>query len=215
MALDLPYIAIYISALSLLVSIFTYWRQRKRLTVDFDDTCFLFDSTKNIYLDDNHFFIPTPFGIQTGFSLINPGHCNISIFSLMAINLRTGKKQCIFLKSLIPDEYKNCQLKLRHSAQDISLPEIPARPSALIQSGEYLRIDLIIFPDEDTTEEDSILVTFKSTNTSFLHRICRSTSSEKRKYRTYEKIYSLSEAERITFIKAPISQTENQGQQEL
>lgn len=211
---NLSYIAICISALSLLVSIFTYWRQRKRLTVDFDDTCFLFDSTKNIYLDDNHFYIPTPFGIQTGFSLINPGHCNISIFSLMAINLRTGRKQCILLKSLIPDEYKNCQLKLYHSPQDISLPEIPDRPSALIRAGEYLRIDLIILPDKDTTEKDSILVTFKSTDTSLLHQSKRMAPSEKRKYRAYEKIYPLAEAERITFVKDPIAQTEDPEQQE-
>lgn len=186
---------------SLLVSLFTYWRQRKRLTVEFDNTCLIFNSMKNIYLNDNLFALPAPFGVEIGISLVNPGHCNISIFDLMVINQRTGRRQSFLLKSLIPDVYKNCQLKIYLSEKERSLPEIPERPSALIRSGEYVRIDLVILTETDTNNTDALLITFKSTDTSWINRSIYNKKSKKHIYHAYEKTYSLSDAEVITFEK--------------
>lgn len=79
----MDFITVIISLAALLLSLLSYLRERRLITVDFDTNCFALDATKNIKAADNIFEdSPNRYAIFTTAIIVNASTANSSYFDL-------------------------------------------------------------------------------------------------------------------------------------
>ena len=99
----MDFIPIIISLAALLLSLLSYLRERRLITVDFDTNCFALDVTKNIEAPNNVFENSTnQYAIFTTAIIVNASTSNSSYFDLRAYNPKTNENHFLCTLSSVP-----------------------------------------------------------------------------------------------------------------
>ena len=99
----MDFIPIIISLAALLLSLLSYLRERRLITVDFDTNCFALDVKKNIEAPNNIFENSTnQYAIFTTAIIVNASTTNSSYFDLRAYNPKTNENHFLCTLSSVP-----------------------------------------------------------------------------------------------------------------
>lgn len=188
--------SITISIASLAISLYTLWRQRKRITISFDPALFVLDPKKDILVLDE----PYPFASDVAFwftiHVINPSNVNLSFFDLRVFDPDTNKNHFILTKKTMVETLSHFPIHLRPYGPDGYTADIPEHNYGSIKAGDVMRLDIIVIRNLDVPLGDELTVSLKVPTTSIFHR-SRFSNTDRKIYRAYEHTYSLSGWEKV------------------
>lgn len=188
--------SITISIASLAISLYTLWRQRKRITISFDPALFVLDPKKDILVLNE----PYPFASDVAFwftiHVINPSNVNLSFFDLRVFDPDTNKNHFILTKKTMVENLSHFPIHLRPYGPDGYTADIPEHNYGSIKAGDVMRLDIIVIRNLDAPLGDELTVSLKVPTTSIFHRSLFS-NTDRKIYRAYEHTYSLSGWEKV------------------
>ena len=167
--------AIYISIFSLLISFLTLYRQRKRLTVTWQENCYVLNPKTDIFFKGEPYPTSAKVAFYTSVNIVNPSNVNMAFFDLRAFNPKTNENHFI-------------------ATQRSTLPEVQNNPLFITA------IDVLIFANKYVAIDDGIVVSMKVTDTSWFHRSLFSDTNRKI-YKAHEFFYNLKGYEEILVSK--------------
>lgn len=183
--------SIIFSIASLAISLYTLWRQRKRITISFDPALFFLDPKKDILILEK----PLPFASDVAFwftiHIINPSNVNLSFFDLRVFNPDTNKNHFILTKKTMVEAFSKSSIHLRAYGPDGYTADIPEHNYGSIKAGDVMRLDIIVIHNFYVPLGDKLTVSLKIPTTSIFHR-SRFSNTDRNIYRAYEHTYSIS-----------------------
>lgn len=166
--MDTPQIiAITISVISLSLSIITFYRQRKRLTVTFSDNVFVLNPRTSILLNGEPLPYDSPVAFYATINIVNPSHENMSFFDLRAFNPSTNANHFIATQrtSLANVNEPNVVIDCFEDGQTIFLATLPKRAFGELPAGSFTSLDVIVFANSAISLKEGITISFSVPDT--------------------------------------------------
>ena len=143
----MEFFTIFISLAALLISLLSYLRERRLITVDFSPNCFALDVNKNIIVADNIFKdAPHQYAIFTTAIIVNASIINSSYFDLRAYNPKTNENHFVCTLTSLPLLKNNPRLLIspfHPSTLGSFVIDLPNARYGSISSGDCLELFLI------------------------------------------------------------------------
>ena len=143
----MEFFTIFISLAALLISLLSYLRERRLITVDFSPNCFALDVEKNIIVADNIFKdIPHQYAIFTTAIIVNASVINSSYFDLRAYNPKTNENHFICTLTSLPSLKNNPRLLISPfgpSALENFVIDLPNARYGSMSSGACLELPIL------------------------------------------------------------------------
>lgn len=192
--INTSYLSLLIAVISLGFSIMTYRRQRKYLTVDWDNQYFALDTRYHVQ-DAKDVFKSFKFskGMYLTATIVNPCNVNMAYLDLRAFNPRTNENHMVATQVSVPylrDDPTVLVCPFNDSLFNNYFFELPPGKHGPLPVGTCTILHILIVFNPHVDLKDGVMVSFKSTDTSLFHRNKYSDTNRK-KYRTYEKLFSL------------------------
>lgn len=194
----MEFFTIFISLAALLLSLLSYLRERRLITVDFSPNCFALDVKKNIIVADNIFKdIPHQYAIFTTAIIVNASVINSSYFDLRAYNPKTNENHFICTLTSLPLLKNNPRLLISPfgpSALENFVISLPNAHYGSMSSGSCLELPILVILNENISIEEGITIEFKVPQYAWLpwQRSPKSTSNRK-KFKYYKVHYDLTD----------------------
>ena len=194
----MEFFTIFISLAALLISLLSYLRERRLITVDFSPNCFALDVKKNIIVADNIFKdIPHQYAIFTTAIIVNASVINSSYFDLRAYNPKTNENHFICTLTSLPLLKNNPRLLISPfgpSALENFVIALPYARYGSMSSGSCLELPILVILNENISIEEGITIEFKVPQYAWLpwQRSPKSTSNRK-KFKYYKVHYDLTD----------------------
>lgn len=194
----MDFITVIISLAALLLSLLSYLRERRLITVDFSPNCFALDVKKNIIVADNIFKdIPHQYAIFTTAIIVNASVINSSYFDLRAYNPKTNENHFICTLTSLPLLKNNPRLLISPfgpSALENFVIALPNARYGSMSSGSCLELPILVILNENISIEEGITIEFKVPQYAWLpwQRSPKSTSNRK-KFKYYKVHYDLTD----------------------
>lgn len=194
----MDFIPIIISLAALLLSLLSYLRERRLITVDFDVNCYALDVTKNIKSAGNIFEGSAhQYAIYTTAIIVNASTTNSSYFDLRAYNPKTNENHFLCTLSSLPLLKNTPSLLISPfglKALENFVVDLPKSRCGPIASGSCLELPILIVLNKNISIEEGISIEFKVPQYAWLpwHRSSVSTSNRK-KFKFYRVHYDLSD----------------------
>lgn len=185
--------AIYISLLSLLISIATLYRQRKRLTVTIDDNLYVLNPKTDVRLLDGSL---SPLSAEVAFyctiKIVNPSYINQSFFDLRAFNPKTNANHFIATRrtSFMNIDEPHLVLSPFHDKEVTFIATLPERTYGILPAGSFTCLDVLIYANQHVPLEDGIYISLHTSDTSLSHRSKFSVTNRKI-YASHEKFFDI------------------------
>ena len=201
----MDFIPIIISLAALLLSLLSYLRERRLITVDFNANCYALDVTKNIKVAGNIFKgSPHQYAIYTTAIIVNASTSNSSYFDLRAYNPKTNENHFLCTLSSLPLLKNEPSLLISPfgpKALENFVIDLPKSRCGPITSGSCLELPILIVLNKNISIEEGISIEFKVPQYAWLpwHRSSVSTSNRK-KFKFYRVHYDLSNFHKILSI---------------
>lgn len=198
----MDFIPIIISLAALLLSLLSYLRERRLITVDFNTNCFALDVTKNIEAPNNVFENSTnQYAIFTTAIIVNASTTNSSYFDLRAYNPKTNENHFLCTLSSVPWLRDNPSLLISPfgpKALENFIIDLPKSRCGPITSGSCLELPILVILNKNISIKEGICIEFKIPQYAWLpwHRSPLSTSNRK-KFKLYKVHYNLSNFHKI------------------
>ena len=195
--------AIYISIFSLLISFLTLYRQRKRLTVTWQENCYVLNPKTDIFFKGEPYPTSAKVAFYTSVNIVNPSNVNMAFFDLRAFNPKTNENHFIATqRSTLPEVQNNPLFITAFGLENLEnfFIKLPARKFGELNAGSYTSIDVLIFANKYVAIDDGIVVSIKVTDTSWFHRSLFSDTNRKI-YKAHEFFYNLKGYEEILVSK--------------
>lgn len=194
----MEFFTIFISLAALLLSLLSYLRERRLITVDFSPNCFALDVNKNIIVADNIFKdAPHQYAIFTTAIIVNASVINSAYFDLRAYNPKTNENHFICTLTSLPLLKNNPRLLISPfgpSALENFVIALPNARYGSISSGSCLELPILVILNENISIEEGITIEFKVPQYAWLpwQRSPKSTSNRK-KFKYYKVHYDLTD----------------------
>lgn len=194
----MEFFTIFISLAALLISLLSYLRERRLITVDFAPNCFALDVKKNIVVADNIFKdIPHQYAIFTTAIIVNASVINSSYFDLRAYNPKTDENHFICTLTSLPLLKNNPNLLISPfgpNALENFVIDLPNARYGSMSSGACLELPILVILNENISIEEGITIEFKVPQYAWLpwERSPKSTSNRK-KFKYYKIHYDLTD----------------------
>lgn len=194
----MEFFTIFISLAALLISLLSYLRERRLITVDFSPNCFALDVKKNIIVADNIFKdIPHQYAIFTTAIIVNASVINSSYFDLRAYNPKTNENHFICTLTSLPLLKNNPKLLISPfgpNALENFVIDLPNARYGSMSSGACLELPILVILNENISIEEGITIEFKVPQYAWLpwQRSPKSTSNRK-KFKYYKIHYDLTD----------------------
>lgn len=194
----MEFFTIFISLAALLISLLSYLRERRLITVDFAPNCFALDVKKNIVVADNIFKdIPHQYAIFTTAIIVNASVINSSYFDLRAYNPKTDENHFICTLTSLPLLKNNPKLLISPfgpNALENFVIDLPNARYGSMSSGACLELPILVILNENISIEEGITIEFKVPQYAWLpwQRSPKSTSNRK-KFKYYKVHYDLTD----------------------
>lgn len=198
----MDFIPVIISLAALLLSLLSYLRERRLITVDFDINCFAIDVTKNIKAPGNIFEdSPNRYAIFTTAIIVNASTVNSSYFDLRAYNPKTNENHFLCTLSSLPLLKNKPSLLISPfgpKALENFVIDLPKSRCGPITSGSCLELPILIVLNKHISIKEGVSIEFKVPQYAWLpwHRSSVSTSNRK-KFKFYRVHYDLSDFHKI------------------
>lgn len=198
----MDFISIIISLAALSLSLLSYLRERRLITVDFDANCFALDVTKNIETHNNVFENSTnQYAIFTTAIIVNASTTNSSYFDLRAYNPKTNENHFLCTLSSVPWLKDHPSLLISPfgpKALENFIIDLPKSRYGPITSGSCLELPILVILNKNISIKEGICIEFKIPQYAWLpwHRSPLSTSNRK-KFKLYKVHYNLSNFHKI------------------
>lgn len=182
----MDFITVIISLAALLLSLLSYLREIRLITVDFDANCFALDVTKNIKAADNIFEdSPNRYAIFTTAIIVNASTANSSYFDLRAYNPKTNENHFLCTLSSLPLLKNKPSLLISPfgpRALENFVIDLPKSRCGPITSGSCLELPILIVLNKNISIEEGVSIEFKVPQYAWLpwHRSSVSTSNRKK-----------------------------------
>lgn len=140
--------AIYISIFSLLISFLTLYRQRKRLTVTWQENCYVLNPKTDIFFKGEPYPTSAKVAFYTSVNIVNPSNVNMAFFDLRAFNPKTNENHFIATqRSTLPEVQNNPLFITAFGLENLEnfFIKLPARKFGELNAGSYTSIDVLIF----------------------------------------------------------------------
>ena len=190
-------LSIIFTALSVLFSGYTLYRQRKHLTVDFDTNCYLLDPKTQI--EDAYNFcqnVKSSKAIYLQITIVNPSFVNMAYLDLRAFNPVTNANHFVATARSIPElmDHRNLFLKpFGDDALEKFFIEIPECKHGSLPAGSCVTLDVLVFINDQVDTSQGIVIDFKSTKKTWFHRSPWSDTNRKC-YTHYSRVYQLNKS---------------------
>lgn len=194
----MEFFTIFISLAALLISLLSYLRERRLITVDFAPNCFALDVKKNIVVADNIFKdIPHQYAIFTTAIIVNASVINSSYFDLRAYNPKTDENHFICTLTSLPLLKNNPKLLISPfgpNALENFVIDLPNARYGSMSSGACLELPILVILNENISIEEGITIEFKVPQYAWLpwQRSPKSISNRK-KFKYYKIHYDLTD----------------------
>lgn len=187
MTLDAKAISMLISFISLGISIFTLWKNRKRLTVYFPE--------KLEVVPDNCLFLVTGQsevssygeGFLITLEIVNPSPNDIAFFDLRVFNPSNNQNHYLLTRKTLLPKFKSSYIGLITFNNNFELT-IPEANYGIFKSNSFTRIDIFIMVSHNIS--DQLNLSFKvAKNSLFKDKFA---ITNRKKYKKYSKDFDLS-----------------------
>lgn len=186
-------IANAISILSLIVAYLGYRKTRKTVTVDFAPSCYFLDPKKDIISSDNLIHgVKATRALYTTIDIVNSSSVNMAYMDLRAFDPISNANHFIATYKSLPF-LQNQNLLLSpfgpNSLDNFAIT-LPDRIFAPLPAGSYTSIDVLIFINDNVDTSHGVMVSIKTTETTFFKRSPYSDTNRK-KFKAYNFLYDI------------------------
>lgn len=194
----MEFFTIFISLAALLISLLSYLRERRLITVDFSPNCFALDVNKNIIVADNIFKdAPHQYAIFTTAIIVNASIINSSYFDLRAYNPKTNENHFVCTLTSLPLLKNNSRILISpfHPCTLGSFViDLPNARYGSISSGDCLELPILVILNKNISIEEGVSIEFKVPQYAWFpwQRSPMSTSNRK-KFKYYKVHYDLTD----------------------
>lgn len=187
-------IPVLISALSFAVSVITLRRQRKHLTVDWDNEMYAIDPRYHVK-DAKGIFKSLKFtkGMYLTATIVNPSNVNMAYLDLRAFNPRTNENHIVATQNSVPylrDDPTVLVCPFGENNLNNHFFKLPNGIHGPLPVGTCTILHILVIFNPHVDLKDGIVISFKSTEWSLFHRSPYSETNRK-VYRYYHKYFSL------------------------
>lgn len=184
-----------ISVISLLISLWTLRKQRKRLTVTFDQNMMVLDPQSDILVGGIPYPVKSDVAFYFSISIVNPSSVNMSFFDLRVFNPENNINQYILTRKTLVSEVKSQHVLIPSYGEQGLYVDIPMRTFGTIKAGEMKSLEIIVFHNLSIPIGHLLTVSFKIPDTSIWHR-SRFAVTNRKIYRAYDWTYNISNYEK-------------------
>lgn len=200
-------VSLIISFLSLLISFLTLYAQRKRLLVTWIPNLYILDPKSDILVDGYPYPVASNVAFYGNVDIVNPSKSDISFFDLRAFNPKTNTNHYLLTKRSIFPTLKDSPILLAPFPEDQYFVTIPERKFGMLRAGSYTSLDLVVYANPNIPLGTEIMISFKVSDTSLLHRSFYS-NTNRIIFKEYHFTYSIKGYEDILSKKIKINRNE-------
>ncbi|MBS6888597.1 MAG: hypothetical protein KH200_11910 [Clostridium sp.] len=181
------FISIFISILSLCITLFNLYINRKKLDVVIEDEL---DKIDNIYTNYFEYKNQDPSlnfgcGKVCFIKVVNPSPKDIAFFDLRVVDL-DNMKPLFFISSAVLELTNLTKEKIFYGSNDVMAKvNIPHSNYGVFKSNSFTRIDVPFYPSETTTK---VLVSFKVAISSIQPN---TEAGYRKKFKYYKKVFNI------------------------
>lgn len=191
------------STISLTISFITLYRQRKRIDVTWDPNVLVLNPKTDILISNEPYPVDALVAFYTTIKIINPSRCDMAFFDLRAFNPRTNENHYILTKRTILSHLKDFPIFVSPAPLSKDMPNsvkffltIPDKNTGPIKAGSFTQIDVLIYANPKIKLDKNIMISFKTTDTTFLQRSPYSDTNRK-KYKAFHCNYCIDGYEKL------------------
>ncbi|MBA3926584.1 hypothetical protein [Listeria rustica] len=191
--MSIPAFSATIAGISLFISIFTLWKNRKRIEVYFDDIRFI---EKNVVTLRNPSGETDTFdsGYKCSIKVINLSPNDIAYFDLRAFPTESNINFYLLTQKSLHPAFKDSRIyEVHNEGKSIIELEIPEKNHGLFKGNSFTHFDIFITDSGSSTFSDDIALSFKVPKKAFIKDPYAVT--KRNKYKVHGIVYKINDPE--------------------
>jgi hypothetical protein len=179
---------------SLAVSLYTLWKQRLRLSVDWPINLSVI-KPETIYFGNTSQSMKTEVIFMGELQIVNPSPNDIGYFDLRAFDANTNLNSHIITRNSIPKELEENKVyyypELKLSPDYMAVCTLPAATNGIFPKNSFTTLTILVYSYTGTPISENLAISFKIPVWSFWWNREPMSNTSRHKYKAYRKVYKL------------------------